>query len=156
VIASSVHWISGRIRGFAARRRGGAVLLSSHLLAEVQAVADRMIIIGSGRIRAQGTRAELLTASGTIVEAADLATLDAVLHRAGLATHPAGDGRRLVEAKPDVVARLAMANDVVLHRLDRGEDAGLERLFIELTTSRAIAPTRKSDPIQAELAGATA
>jgi ABC-2 type transport system ATP-binding protein len=149
-----MRWMRGLLRGFA--DRGGTVLLSSHLLAEVQAVADRMIIIGGGRIRAQGTRAELLTASGTIVEAADLATLDAVLDHAGLATHPAGDGRRLVEAKPEVVARLAMANDVVLHRLDHAEEAGLERLFIELTTSGATAPTRKSDPIQAELAGATA
>jgi ABC-2 type transport system ATP-binding protein len=149
-----MRWMRGLLRGFA--DRGGTVLLSSHLLAEVQAVADRIIIIGSGRIRAQGTRAELLTASGTIVEAADLATLDAVLHHAGLATHPAGDGRRLVEAKPEVVARLAMANDVVLHRLDRAEGPGLERLFFELTTSGATAPTRKSDPIQAELAGATA
>jgi len=71
------------------------------------------MIIGGGRIQAQGTRAELLTTCATIVEAADLATLDPVLHHAGVATHPAGDDRRLVEAKPEVVARLAMANDVV-------------------------------------------
>ena len=64
------------------------VLLSSHLLAEVEAVADRMMIIGGGRIRAQGTRAELLTESGTIVEADDLAGLDAALNRAGLARTP--------------------------------------------------------------------
>ena len=145
-----MRWMRGLLRGFA--DRGGTVLLSSHLLAEVQAVADRMIIIGGGRIRAQGTRAELLTASGTIVEAADLATLDAVLHHAGLATYPAGDDRRLVEAKPEVVARLAMANDVVLHRLDRAEGAGLERLFFELTTSGGTAPPRTKDP----MAGATA
>jgi hypothetical protein len=56
--------------------------------------------------------------SGTIVEAADLATLDAVLQSAGLPTHPAGGDRRLVEAEPEVVARLAMANDVVLYRLE--------------------------------------
>ena len=149
-----MRWMRGLLRGFA--DRGGTVLLSSHLLAEVEAVADRMIIIGGGRIRAQGTRAELLTASGTIVEAADLATLDAVLHHAGLATHHAGGDRRLVDAEPEVVARLAMANDVVLHRLDRAEGAGLERLFLELTTSGGTAPSPKSDPIHAELSGATA
>jgi ABC-2 type transport system ATP-binding protein len=148
-----MRWMRGLLRGFA--DRGGTVLLSSHLLAEVEAVADRMMIMGGGRIQAQGTRSELLTTSGTIVEAADLATLDAVLHRAGVATHPAGDDRRLVEAKPEVVARLAMANDVVLHRLDRTEGAGLERLFFELTTSGETAPPRTSDPIHAELAGAT-
>jgi hypothetical protein len=42
-----------------------------------------MIIIGGGRIQVQGTRAELLTESGTIVEAADFAALGAALHRAG-------------------------------------------------------------------------
>ena len=126
-----MRWMRGLLRGFA--DRGGTVLLSSHLLAEVEAVADRMIIIGGGGIQAQGTRAELLTKSGTIVEAADLATLDVALHRAGLVTHPADDDRRLVEAEPEVVARLAMANDVVLRRLAPAEDAGLERLFFELT-----------------------
>ncbi len=149
-----MRWMRGLLRGFA--DRGGTVLLSSHLLAEVEAVADRMMIIGGGRIQAQGTRDELLAASGTIVEAADLATLDAALHCAGLATHSAGGDRRLVEATPEVVARLAMANDVVLHRLDRAEGAGLERLFFELTTSGGTAPSQKSDPVHAELAGATA
>ena len=81
-----MRWMRGLLRDFA--DRGGTVLLSSHLLAEVEAVADRMMIIGGGRIQAQGTRAELLTESGTIVEAADLAALDAALHRAGLTTTP--------------------------------------------------------------------
>jgi ABC-2 type transport system ATP-binding protein len=62
-----MRWMRGLLRGFA--DRGGTVLLSSHLLAEVEAVADRMIIIGDGQIRAQGTRAELLPHSGPIVEA---------------------------------------------------------------------------------------
>ena len=115
------------LRGFA--DRGGTVLLSSHLLAEVEAVADRMIIIGGGRIQAQGSRAELLTASGTIVETDDLATLDAVLDNAGLTSHPADGDRRLVEAEPEAVARLAMANDVVLRRLAPADEAGLERLY---------------------------
>src|SRR3954454_14066182 len=125
--------------------RGGTVLLSSHLLAEVEAVADRMLIIGGGRIRAQGTRAELLTEPGTIVEADDLATLDAALHGAGLAVHPADGDRRLVEAEPEVIARLAIANDVVLRRL--APETGLERLFFELITAGESAPPPKTDPL---------
>jgi ABC-2 type transport system ATP-binding protein len=132
------------------------VLLSSHLLAEVAAVADRMMITGGGRIQAQGTRAELLTESGTIVEAADLATLDAALGSAGLAIHPADGERRLVEAEPEVIARLAMANDVVLRRLAPAEDAGLERLFFELTASGGGSPSPKPESIHRELSGATA
>jgi ABC-2 type transport system ATP-binding protein len=149
-----MRWMRGLLRNFA--DRGGTVLLSSHLLAEVEAVADRMMIIGGGRIQAQGTRAELLTESGTIVEADDLAGLDAALHRAGLATHPADGDRRLVEAEPEVVARAAMADGVVLRRLAPAEGAGLERLFFELTTTSTDIPSTPTDSIHPELAGATA
>jgi ABC-2 type transport system ATP-binding protein len=149
-----MRWMRGLLRDFA--DRGGTVLLSSHLLAEVEAVADRMMIIGDGRIQAQGTRDELLTESGTIVEAADLPTLDAALHSAGLTMHRADGDRRLVEAKPEVVARLAMANDIVLRRLGPADGAGLERLFFELTRTGGSAPSPKTDSIHAEAAGATA
>jgi ABC-2 type transport system ATP-binding protein len=148
-----MRWMRGLLRDFA--DRGGTVLLSSHLLAEVEAVADRMMIISGGRIRAQGTRAELLTESGTIVEADDLAGLDAAMHRAGLPTHPADGDRRLVEAEPEEVARAAMADGVVLRRLAPAEGAGLERLFFELT---AAAPSTQPQITftHPELAGATA
>ena len=149
-----MRWMRGLLRDFA--DRGGTVLLSSHLLAEVEAVADRMIIIGGGRVQAQGSRAELLTESGTIVEADDLSGLDAALDRAGLAMHPADGDRRLVEAEPEVVARVALAEGVVLRRLAPAEDAGLERLFFELTTAGRSAPSPKTDSINPKLAGATA
>ncbi|MEA2179255.1 MAG: type transport system ATP-binding protein, partial [Solirubrobacteraceae bacterium] len=148
-----MRWMRGLLRGFA--DRGGTVLLSSHLLPEVEAVSDRIMIIGGGRIQAQGTRDELLTTTGTIVEAADLAGLDAALERAGLTAHPSDGDRRLVEAEPSVVARAALAGGVVLHRLAPAEGAGLERLFLELTGGGSV-PSPNTDPIHAELAGATA
>ena len=147
-----MRWMRELLRDFA--DRGGTVLLSSHLLAEVEAIADRMMIIGGGRIQAQGTRAELLTQTGTIVEAADLPGLDAALHRAGLTTHHAGDGR-VVDAEPETVARAAMAGGVVLRRIAPADDAGLERLFFELTAAGATAPNTTT-PIASELTGASA
>ena len=78
------------------------------------------------------------------------------MHRAGLATHPADGGRRLVEAEPEVVARAAMADGVALRRLAPAEDAGLERLFFELTTGGASPQSPQTDSIHSELAGATA
>src|SRR3954463_10514795 len=145
-----MRWMRELLRDFA--DRGGTVLLSSHLLAEVEAVADRMIIIGDGRIRRQGTRAELLPWTGTIVEAYDLDGLDAALDRAGLAMHPVDGDRRLVEAQPEVVARAAMADGIVLLRIAPAEEAGLERLFFELTASGGSAPSTKTDSIHPELA----
>ena len=117
------------------RRPRRTVLLSSHLLAEVGAVADRMIIIGGGRIRAQGTRDELLTASGTIVEADDLAALDAALHCAGLrATRPtaiSGWSRPSPRWSP----AWRWPTTSCCAGSPRPTGAGLERLFFELTTA---------------------
>jgi ABC-2 type transport system ATP-binding protein len=138
-----MRWMRGLLRDFA--DRGGTVLLSSHMLAEVEAVADRMVIIAGGRIRAQGTPAELLTEAGTIVESADPHGFDAALDRAGLTAYPAGGDRRVVDSSPDVVARLAMAEGVVLRHIAPAENRGLERLFLELTGS-----------ISPELTGASA
>src|SRR5688500_15112095 len=45
-----MRWMRSLLRNFA--DRGGTVLLSSHLLAEVEAVADQLVIIGGGRIAA--------------------------------------------------------------------------------------------------------
>ena len=147
-----MRWMRGLLRDFA--DRGGTVLLSSHLLAEVEAVADRMMIIADGRIQAQGTRAELLGEPGSIVEADDLVGLDVALHRAGLALHRAAGGERMVAAEPEVVARVAMAAGVVLRRLAPAGDAGLERLFFELTTPGGGISSQTTRSINPELAGA--
>jgi ABC-2 type transport system ATP-binding protein len=149
-----MRWMRGLLRNFA--ERGGTVLLSSHLLAEVEAVADRMMIIGGGRIKAQGTHAELLTEPGAIVEADDLAALDAALRRAGLASHPAEGNQRHVEADPGVVARVAMADGVVLRRLAPADGVALERLFFELTTPDGSAPSTQTDSFHSEPRGAAA
>ena len=57
---AGIRWMRGLLKGYA--DRGGTVLLSSHLLHEVEQIADEMILIGNGRIVARGTRDELLQA----------------------------------------------------------------------------------------------
>nr|WP_206066590.1 ATP-binding cassette domain-containing protein [Nonomuraea sp. FMUSA5-5] len=52
-----IQWMRELLRGLA--RSGCAVLLSSHLLHEVEQVADQIVMIGAGRVLAQGTLAEL-------------------------------------------------------------------------------------------------
>jgi ABC-2 type transport system ATP-binding protein len=59
---SGIHWMRVLLRDFA--DRGGAVLLSSHLLREMEVVADHLVVIGGGRILADGTRRELLAGTG--------------------------------------------------------------------------------------------
>lgn len=52
-----IHWMRGLLRDLAGS--GCAVLLSSHLLHEVEQVADRIVMIGGGRVLAEGTLADL-------------------------------------------------------------------------------------------------
>jgi ABC-2 type transport system ATP-binding protein len=61
-----IAWIRELLRGFA--DRGGTVLLSSHLLAEVQATVDHLIIIDHGRVIASGTQRSLLAGTGQTLE----------------------------------------------------------------------------------------
>ena len=125
-----MRWMRGLLRDFA--DRGGTVLLSSHLLHEVEAVADRLIIIGAGRIVAQGTRDELLAGSGVLVRARDEDGLLDALTTAGLEPRPAPDGGFVVDADPEQIARAALLSGVAINHLAPAEGAGLEQLFFDL------------------------
>jgi ABC-2 type transport system ATP-binding protein len=130
-----IRWMRELLRDFA--DRGGTVLLSSHLLHEVQALADRVVIIHLGRIVAEGSLAELLAGSGTLVRGDDDARLRSALATAGLETRPALDGGFVVEAQPEVVGRISLDAGVALSRLAPAEDSGLEQLFFDLTARAA-------------------
>ena len=126
-----MRWMRDLLRDFA--DRGGTVLLSSHLLHEVEALADRLVIIDLGRIVAEGAREELLASSGTFVVSDDDAALDTALRTAGLTARQASSGGLIVEAEPKVVGRAALAAGIALTRLEPAAGSGLEQLFFDLT-----------------------
>lgn len=128
---AGIHWMRSLLRTYA--DRGGTVLLSSHLLHEIEVIADEIIVIGQGRIVAQGTKAELLQTAGTFVKAGDMSALANALTSAGLATTPSGDGGLRTDAAPEEVGRAALAGGVALIELRPAEGAGLEEMFLELT-----------------------
>jgi ABC-2 type transport system ATP-binding protein len=134
-----MRWMRGLLRDFA--DRGGTVFLSSHLLYEVDVIADQLLIIRDGRLVAQGTRAELLAAAGTLVRAPDNDALARALASAGLTAGPAGDGGLIVDADPEAVGRAALAGGVALSHLAPSEHAGLEKLFFDLTAGEEEAPS---------------
>jgi ABC-2 type transport system ATP-binding protein len=129
---AGIRWMRGLLKGYA--ERGGTVLLSSHLLHEVEMIADEMILIGRGRIVAQGDKKSLVAGrgTGTHVTALDNRQLSEALTAAGYALAPAGEGFR-VEAEPVQVGRVAADKAIVLTDL-RPADGGLENLFLELTS----------------------
>jgi ABC-2 type transport system ATP-binding protein len=132
---AGIHWMRGVLRQFAGN--GGTVLLSSHLLHEVEMIADELIVIGRGKIVAQGTRAELLKTAGTFVKALDTGALAAALQSAGIAANPSGDDGFRCEVDPVDVGRAAAQAGVVLVELRPAEGAGLEEMFLQLTADDA-------------------
>jgi ABC-2 type transport system ATP-binding protein len=150
---AGIRWMRGLLKGYA--DRGGTVLLSSHLLHEVEQIADEMILIGNGKIVARGTRDELLRSATrgettTLVTALDNEQLAAALAERGLTVHPAGEGLR-VTAEPVDVGRVAAERQIVLTDLRAGHEGGLEDLFLELTadTQRDVLPGSVSSEVPA-------
>jgi ABC-2 type transport system ATP-binding protein len=128
---AGIHWMRGLLRQFAAN--GGTVLLSSHLLHEVEMIADEMVLIGKGRIVAQGTKAELLQSTGTLVRALEPQVLADALAQEGYRVRPGDQGTLLVEAEPVQVGTVAARAGLTLVELRPAESAGLESLFLQLT-----------------------
>ena len=129
-----IRWMRNLLVDFA--RRGGTVLLSSHLLAEVQATVDRIVVISGGKIVADDSLDSLLAAQGTTVRALDRAVLDAALRRAGFETRLGDHDSLVVEARAEQVGRVALDAGQVLLELREGRP-GLEDLFFQLTTAKA-------------------
>jgi ABC-2 type transport system ATP-binding protein len=133
-----IIWMRGFLRSLAAQ--GRAVLVSSHLMSELQDAADHLVVIGRGRAIADTSVADLIrAASGNRVAVRTTARQDAmtVLAQAGAAV--AADGRDAVTVSglpPDrVVALLGRSGvpfaEVSAHR------ATLEEAYLELTRDAA-------------------
>jgi ABC-2 type transport system ATP-binding protein len=131
-----IFWMRVLLRDFA--DRGGTVLLSSHLLREVEAVADRLVVIGGGRIVAQGDKAEMLSASGMVVKARDPGALRAALSRNGLTGTDTTDGGVAVQADAETIGRVAADAGIPLLELRPAGAGGLEQMFLSLTAGDSV------------------
>jgi ABC-2 type transport system ATP-binding protein len=132
---AGIRWMRGLLRGFA--DQGGTVLLSSHLLHEVEVIADELIVIGRGRIVAQGTKDSLLASSAVFVRGLDDAALAEALTAAGISFTPAPRGGLNTDRSAEDVGRAAAAAQVVLLELRAADGAGLEEMFLSLTADDA-------------------
>jgi ABC-2 type transport system ATP-binding protein len=129
---AGIRWMRDLLRGYA--DRGGTVLLSSHLLHEIEVIADDIIMIGNGRIVSQGSKTELLHAAGTVVRAADVHELERALGELGIAASVSEDGALRADVDPPLVGKVALEAGIALTEL-RTADAGLEDLFLQLTAA---------------------
>ena len=132
---AGIHWMRGLLKDFA--ERGGTVLLSSHLLHEIEVVADHLVVIGRGVIVADGSKAELLSSAGTLVRGADADALARSLDAAGLSYTATPDHAFVVDGTGEQIGIAAARAGVVVTDLRAADGAGLEDLFLQLTSDDA-------------------
>ena len=129
---AGIRWMRDLLRGFA--DEGGTVLLSSHLLHEIEVIADDILVIGNGQIVAQGTKQELLAAAGGILaRSTDPAGLARALAVNSIEATPATDGAILIDSDLATVGQIAFAAGIPLTELRAADGAGLEEMFLTLT-----------------------
>lgn len=127
-----IAWLRGFLRHLAAE--GRTVLVSSHVLSEVQQTVDDVLIIARGRLVRSGPLSTLGGVVGTEVHSPDSDALRAALGSAGLAPSEAANGRLLVQrADAAQVGAIAHAAGVELHHLAPA-DTDLEQSFLRLVT----------------------
>ena len=131
---AGIRWLRGFLRSLA--DEGRTILVSSHVLAEVEQLADEVVIVHRGRFVAQAPVREVVArAAGRVrVRTPDPVRLAELLRAAGLGATAAGDNSLTVaDATSAKVGELAAANGVVLHELVT-ETSTLEEAFLELTS----------------------
>ncbi len=145
-----ILWIRTLLRGLAAE--GRTVFVSSHLMSEMALTADRLIVIGQGRLLAEASTADIIAASSTnyvLVRSPDIARLSDVLHNAGAAVTPAPHATPPGAAAADrsghpsaglqvtgmdcaAIGDLLAPLDIPIHELSP-HTASLEAAYMELT-----------------------
>ncbi|MGC1212366.1 MAG: ATP-binding cassette domain-containing protein [Micromonospora sp.] len=134
-----IRWMRGFLKGLAAE--GRTVLVSSHLLSEMQLLADDVVIIAAGRLVRQGPVDEVITSMThgvrVRVRTPQAEELTAALREQAATVTPDEHGALLITGvDAPTVGRAALAAKVELHELTT-ERPDLEGVFLELTAGKA-------------------
>ena len=113
---------------------GTAILLSSHLLAEVELACTTVVVMGSGRVIARSSVAEMLTGRDTLLEVDSPERAGEALMRAGMTVERISDGRLSVRhdgRRRSEIVRLLVGDGIAIESVT--PRAGLEDAFFSLT-----------------------
>jgi ABC-2 type transport system ATP-binding protein len=154
-----IIWMRGLLRELA--RQGRTVLVSSHLLTEVQQTADRLLIISNGSLVFQGSVDDLAEPAeqAVVVDAPHRQALTDALTAAGVAYENLRTGVSVRGADPADIGAIALAAGVPLSGLQR-KGPSLEEVFLELVNGSRVHPSAAAShaaaPVVAPLPGAAA
>ncbi|WP_123027137.1 ABC transporter ATP-binding protein [Mycolicibacterium stellerae] len=128
-----IRWVRTLMRTLAGE--GRTVFVSSHLLAEMSNTADRLVVIGRGKLIASTTVSEFVGRADTVrVRSPQLELLRGVLSDAGIGVDDDAEASALLVrgAASEVVGELAARNGITLHELT-SQQASLEDAYMKLT-----------------------
>ncbi|MFJ7911027.1 ABC transporter ATP-binding protein [Kitasatospora sp. NPDC096204] len=129
-----VHWVRGLFRRLA--DEGRTVFVSSHMMAEMEHTADRLVVIGRGRLIADEGLADFSArdaVSSVAVRTPELTSLAEVLRAEGAEVRLAEPRFGIVTGMPAArIGELALRHGVVLHEL-AARTSSLESAFMSLT-----------------------
>jgi ABC-2 type transport system ATP-binding protein len=130
-----IRWLRGFLRERAAE--GRTVLVSSHVLAEVEQTVDEILIIAKGKLLAQGPIGQLAQGAAPVIRARSpqAERLEALLKQKGAAVNRLDSALAIRGPSSADVGELAHANGLVLHEL-LTEQASLEDIFLQIAGTR--------------------
>jgi ABC-2 type transport system ATP-binding protein len=130
---AGTRWLREFLRSLAAE--GRTVLVSSHVLPEVEQTADDVLVIAAGRLVRAGSLEALRTegGGGTRVRSPEADRLASLLDAEGLRGRYLGTDELEVQAVPARVGEVAAAHGIVLHKLTESA-GGLEDVFLQITS----------------------
>jgi ABC-2 type transport system ATP-binding protein len=130
-----IRWLRDFVRGAAAE--GRTVLISSHVLSEVQQTVDDVLVIHRGRLVESGSIADLITGQGVRVRSPRTAELTAALEKSGTEVRRDGEVLHVQGRTTEEIGNLAFAIGVPVHELT-AESASLEEVFFRLTSDQDV------------------
>ncbi|MFZ0167440.1 MAG: ATP-binding cassette domain-containing protein, partial [Trebonia sp.] len=127
-----IRWIRLLLRAMAAE--GRTIVVSSHLMNEMAQTADRLIVIGRGRLLADTSTAQFVSRTGqdVLVQSPGVAELAGLLAAAGAVVTPEGDGLAVTGMAADAIGDLAARHGIAVHQLIT-RHASLEEAYLDLT-----------------------
>ncbi|MGY1915626.1 ATP-binding cassette domain-containing protein [Blastococcus sp. SYSU DS0973] len=133
-----IQWLRGFLRHLA-HDQGRTVLVSSHLLSEVEQTVDRVVIVGAGHLVREGSMEELRSGAdgaGTVlVRSPQVDRLAEALRAEGTGITRDGDALTVTGRTTAEIGSRAFAAGVELHEL-RSRTSGLEEIYFQLTAGR--------------------
>lgn len=130
---AGIAWLRDLLRGLASE--GRTVLMSSHVLSEVQQTVEEVLILAKGRLVRHGPLRELEdpASKAVVVRTPTPERLRDALREAGMVEAGSSDATiRVTGSTPAAVGAAAFRHQVELHELS-AEPSDLERIFLELT-----------------------